>query len=64
VVLKIFDIWGREVKTLIDADKLAGSYTVAWDGKSSIGINVASGMYFYRIRFNGQTLINKMLLLR
>ncbi|MDZ7290870.1 MAG: T9SS type A sorting domain-containing protein, partial [candidate division KSB1 bacterium] len=64
VVLKIFDILGREVKTLMDADKLAGRYTVVWDGKNRAGMEVASGTYLCQLQFNGQTLTQKILLMR
>ena len=64
VVVKIFDILGREIATLIDAEKPAGSYAIVWSGKDSFGNDVASGVYFYQIRFGNQVLHKKMLLMR
>ena len=47
--LKIYNILGQEVKTLVDEIKEAGLYTVTWDGTDNHGYTVASGMYFYRL---------------
>jgi hypothetical protein len=44
VLIKVYDILGREVKQLVDEFKQAGSYTINFDGT-----NLASGVYFYRI---------------
>ena len=44
VVLKIFDLLGQEVATLVDEEKSAGRYEVSWDAG-----RIASGMYFYRL---------------
>ena len=44
VTLKIFDILGREVETLIDESRPAGHYQVQWEGK-----NFGSGVYFYQL---------------
>ena len=50
VILEIYDISGQLVKTLIDALKPAGIYKVDWDGTNEAGEQVASGVYFYRLR--------------
>ena len=63
VTIKVYDILGREVATLLDAFKTADYYTVEFDGT-----NVASGTYFYRITAdnNGQTMTKtlKMILVK
>jgi len=64
VTLKIFDIRGREVAALVNMEMPAGIHTVAWNGTDGLGINVTSGIYFYRIRFNNQVLTGKMILVR
>lgn len=69
VTLRIYDILGREVKTIINARKEAGSYDVVWDSKDALGRVVASGIYFYRIEVratNGEKFAatKKMSLLR
>ena len=64
VVLTIYDILGREVRTLIDEEKPTGSHTILWDGKDQSGRISASGLYIYQIRFRDQVLTRKMLLMR
>jgi len=64
VMLKVFDLHGREVATLVDAEKPAGAYTATWNGRDEQGRNVASGMYFYRIQFKDRVLMGKMILMR
>ncbi|MCK4966237.1 T9SS type A sorting domain-containing protein, partial [bacterium] len=50
VTLKIFNILGQEIKTLIAEQKQPGFYSIRWDGTNDYGIRVASGMYIYRIK--------------
>ncbi|NLT51201.1 MAG: T9SS type A sorting domain-containing protein [Ignavibacteria bacterium] len=65
VVLKIFDILGREVITLVNEHKPAGNYTVEWNGTNSAGQKVGSGIYFYQLKTgSGFVETKKMLLLR
>ncbi|MDP3682752.1 MAG: T9SS type A sorting domain-containing protein, partial [Ignavibacteria bacterium] len=59
VSLKIFDILGNEVKTLVNGQKEMGRYTVQFDASS-----LASGMYVYQLRVNDYTSTKKMLLLK
>jgi hypothetical protein len=64
VLLRVYDVAGRLVRTLVDRPQPAGTYTVYWDGTSRRGEPVASGMYFYQLRWNGRIESRKMLLLR
>ncbi|MFC1562575.1 T9SS type A sorting domain-containing protein [candidate division KSB1 bacterium] len=50
VLLKIYNILGQEVRTLVDEVKSTGSYNVRWNGKNNLGITVSSGVYLYRIQ--------------
>jgi hypothetical protein len=59
VALKIFDVLGREVATLVNGLEEAGYKSVAWDARS-----VPSGVYFYRIVAGRYTETKKLLLLR
>ena len=43
----VYDILGREVRTLVSDIKPAGTYSAIWDGKNELGQVVASGVYFY-----------------
>ncbi len=49
VTLKVFDILGREVRTLFAEPMQAGEYSVEWDGKNELGKEVPSGVYLYRM---------------
>ncbi|HEX7401937.1 MAG TPA: T9SS type A sorting domain-containing protein, partial [candidate division Zixibacteria bacterium] len=62
--LKIYNILGEKVVTLVDEFKGEGSYTVIWDGKDEKGEEVASGIYFYRLKMGEYSKAKKMLLLR
>ena len=46
VSLKIFDLQGREMVTIIDEDRVAGPYDFVWDGKDEAGLPIAAGTYF------------------
>ncbi|MBN1397607.1 MAG: T9SS type A sorting domain-containing protein [Bacteroidetes bacterium] len=46
VELRIFDILGREIATLVNEQKPAGTHTIEWDGKNSGGQHVSGGVYF------------------
>jgi len=64
VTLKIFDIRGREVQTLLDREMDSGEQRIIWDGKDSMGNVAASGIYFYQIQFRDKVLTKKMTLIR
>ena len=49
VTLKVFNLLGQEVSTLIDKELAANSYEIEWDGRSDSGTPVASGIYFYKL---------------
>ena len=59
VTLKVYDILGKEVKTLVNEIKPAGTYIVVFDGS-----NLASGVYFYRIEAGEFREIKRMILLK
>lgn len=50
VSLRVYDLAGRLVRTLVDGTETAGSRTVRWDGKDSGGQRVSSGVYFYSLQ--------------
>ncbi len=49
VRLSVYDALGRHVRTLVESEQPAGSYTVRWDGHDDAGRPVPSGVYLYRI---------------
>jgi hypothetical protein len=64
VKLTVFDVTGRELKTLVDEDVPAGSHAVSWDGKDDDGRAQASGVYFYRLEAGQYTQTHRMTLLK
>jgi hypothetical protein len=62
--LKIYDIAGRVVCTLVDSDLEAGIHHVSWSGRDDDGRQVASGVYFSRLAAGKETATGKMLLIR
>jgi len=59
VKIVIYDLVGREVKTLVNEDKPAGSYDIQFNGS-----NFASGVYFYRIQAGDYIVTKRMVLLK
>ena len=53
LTLVIYDILGRQVRTLVNKDKVAGYHSVLWNGKDRSGIPAAAGVYIYRINARG-----------
>jgi len=64
ITLKIYNILGQKVRTLVDEPKRAGSYEVIWDGKDDQGKDVASGIYFYQLTAGYYKETKKMVLIR
>jgi hypothetical protein len=64
VDLAIYNILGQRVVTLESGHREAGYHTVAWDGRDRNGDEVASGMYFYRIKAGDLVTSKKMILLK
>lgn len=64
VQLKIFDITGREVTTLVSEFMSAGKHRITWNAVDRYGVKVASGVYFYRISAGSFNQIKKMMLLK
>ena len=64
VELKIYNLLGDEVRTLVQTDQDAGYYSVTWDGKNNHGQTVSAGTYIYRLRAGNFIKTNKMLILR
>jgi hypothetical protein len=64
VSLKIYNILGQEVKTLVNGHKDAAKNTVKWDGTNNNGIKVNSGIYIYRLNAEGVTFTRKMVLVK
>ena len=59
VTLKVFDVLGREVATLLDGNLKAGNYETTFDAKG-----LASGVYFYQMRAGEFTQTKRLILLK
>jgi hypothetical protein len=62
VTLKVYNMKGQVVRTLVNSSVNAGNHTVTWNGTDDNGSAVSSGLYFYKIQSSNQTLTKKMLL--
>jgi len=59
VSLRVFDLLGREVATIIDGEVSPGMHDVLWDARG-----IASGTYFYRLQTRASTLIRKLMIMK
>ena len=62
VSLRVFDLLGREIVTLVSSEQSVGQYIVEWNGKNQRGESNASGMYLYRLRAGTNVSTRKMIL--
>jgi outer membrane protein assembly factor BamB len=62
--LRVYNILGQEVRTLVDKVQEAGYFNVTWDGKDNLGKNVTSGIYMYRLQAGDVTETREMILLK
>ena len=62
--LTIFNTTAQLVVTLLEGFRDAGHYALNWDGRDNKGKMLPTGVYFYRLRFDGHTRTRKLLLLR
>jgi len=59
VSLKIYDLLGREITTLINQELSSGKHRINFDGKT-----LTSGVYLYTLQFNGNIQSRKMILIK
>lgn len=64
VAIRIYDVNGRLVRTLVEGPQSAGDKSTVWNGRNSSGESVASGVYFYRMTAPEFVKTKKMILLR
>ncbi len=63
VDLSIYDISGREIRTLAQGRQPAGTHVARWDGTDGNGRRVTAGIYFYRLRVGSESLTRKLVLI-
>lgn len=54
VTLRIYDVQGRVVRTLLDRDAASGSFRATWDGRNDDGSTMGKGVFFARLTQNGR----------
>ncbi len=64
IELDVYDISGRLVKSLVNENRPAGSYSEQWDGTDNAGHKVGSGIYFYKIQSGALSQTRRMILLK
>jgi hypothetical protein len=64
VVLQVFSVTGRLVRTLVAGTQPAGRWTIVWDGRDNDARPVRSGVYFYSLKAGGRTIAKQMVMLK
>jgi len=64
VSLEIYNVLGERVRSIVNTDLNAGRYQYQWDGTNDAGMNVTSGIYFYRIQAADHQKVMKMILMK
>ena len=64
VLLKIYNVQGQLVRTLVNEYKPAGAHSISWNGRSDLGMEVSSGIYLYRIQAGKFTETKRMILIK
>jgi hypothetical protein len=60
--LRVYDMRGRQVRTLVEEEKSPGEYIVHWDGQDDRGVRLASGTYLYHIRAGDWSATRKLVI--
>ena len=64
VSLDVYDVRGQLVRTLVSGERDPGPYSIVWDGRTNLGAQVSSGIYFYRLSMAGDSRTRKMTVIR
>ena len=64
VNIRIFNLNGQLVHVMENANQAPGIHRIVWNGKNNGGQTVASGMYFYQVKFENSILAKKMLFIK
>jgi len=62
VSIKVYNILGERIATLLKKQQSAGRYSVVWNGQNEQGRKVSTGIYFYRIEANNYSAMKKMVI--
>jgi flagellar hook assembly protein FlgD len=61
--IKLYDVRGRLVRSLVDESVPPGRYQATWDGRDAAGVRVGAGVYFYELVAGADRLRRKALLI-
>jgi hypothetical protein len=64
VSLRIYNLLGQGIKTLVNENQSSGRHSVTWDGKDNKGREVSSGIYFFRLEAGDSKLTKRMVLIK
>ncbi len=64
VILRIYNVLGQEVRTLVNKNQQAGKHEIQWDGRDNHGNMVSSGIYMYRLESGSQVKTMKLMFLK
>jgi len=64
VTIDVYNIKGQKVKKLVSSEQTAGLHKVIWNGTDESGRRTASGLYFYELKYQGQSIREKMLMIK
>ena len=64
VRIVVYDLFGREIKTLVNENKEAGIYNITWNGRDNNNRQVSTGVYFYKMQASDFQKTMKMLLMK
>ena len=64
ILVEIYNSQGQKVRTLFDDRMNAGEFRISWDGRDDGGLQVASGMYMYRVQAPNLNVTKKVTLLK
>ncbi|MCD4795329.1 MAG: carboxypeptidase-like regulatory domain-containing protein [Bacteroidales bacterium] len=64
VIIEIYDIQGKKIKTLVNEYQVSGNHSVIWNGTNETGIPVGTGIYFYRLKTDNNIVLKKIMLIK
>jgi hypothetical protein len=64
VSVRVYNMLGQEIATLVDGFKKAGEQSVVWHGVNNVGQAVSSGLYLYRIQVGNTVMTKKMMFMK
>ncbi|MBL7013831.1 MAG: T9SS type A sorting domain-containing protein [Candidatus Marinimicrobia bacterium] len=64
VIVTIYDVIGRQVRSLVQENKPAGYYTALWNATNDLGFPVSAGIYIYSIQAGDYRAVKKMILMK